>query len=84
MTEANNSRAPRRRHVDVQSGGDAGKQELRDDQQGNNQSGQKKKRGTRSIKYVKLEKERPSLTRDVQQGETARKKSSRKRGSDRE
>lgn len=84
MTEANNSRAPRRRHVDVQSGGDAGKQEPRDDQQGNNQSGQKKKRGTRSIKYVKLEKERPSLTRDVQQGETARKKSSRKRGSDRE
>ncbi len=84
MTEANNSRAPRRRHVDVQSGGDAGKQELRDDQQGNNQSGQKKKRGTRSIKYVKLEKERPSLTRDVQQGETARKKSSRKRGSARE
>lgn len=82
MTEANNSRAPRRRHVDVQSNDGTTKQKQRSDQQGNTQS-QKKERGTRSIKYVKLEKERPSLTRDVQQGET-HKKSSRKRGSNRD
>ena len=83
MTEANNSRAPRRRHTDVQSGGETQKPEQRTDQQNGQQGGQKKKRGTRSIKYVKLEKERPSLTRDVQKGES-QKKSARRRGSDRE
>ena len=84
MTEANNSRTPRRRHSDMQLNKAAQKpDEKREQNQANNQGqGQKKKRGASSIKYVKLEKERPSLTRDVPKQE--RKRSSRKRGSSQE
>ncbi len=85
MAEANKQRAPRRRHVDVQSNSQDSKQDQQKNQQSSNaqqqNNGQKKKRGTRSIKYVKLEKERPSLTRDVQK-DSSQKRSSKKRGSD--
>ena len=74
MTEANGTRTPRRRHTNG-APKDGNQQQPQDQQQGR-QSG----RGTKSIKYVKLEKERPSLTRDVQSGESHR-KSSRRRGS---
>lgn len=69
MTEASNSRTPRRRHDNVMP------------QSGSEQGGQEgsSKRGTRSIKYVKLEKERPSLTRG-EASANARQRSSRKRG----
>ncbi|MBQ3329091.1 MAG: ribonuclease J [Eggerthellaceae bacterium] len=74
MTEANGTRTPRRRHTNG-APKDGNQQQPQGQQQGR-QSG----RGTKSIKYVKLEKERPSLTRDVQSGES-RRKSSRRRGS---
>ncbi len=74
MTEANGTRTPRRRHING-APKDGNQQQPQGQQQGR-QSG----RGTKSIKYVKLEKERPSLTRDVQSGES-RRKSSRRRGS---
>ena len=78
MSEANNSRAPRRRHTDVSPNDSSNKQE---------QGEQRKKRGTRSIKYVKLEKERPSLTRDVKKDDSkkhdSQKKGFRKRDTDR-
>ncbi len=86
MADANNSRAPRRRHTEVQPNDGAKKQEQRLEQKNGRQDGQqasqRKKRGTRSIKYVKLEKERPSLTRDAPKPE--QKRSSRKRGSSQE
>ena len=69
MTEANGTRTPRRRHTNG-APKDGNQQQPQDQQQGR-QSG----RGTKSIKYVKLEKERPSLTRDVQSGESRRKSS---------
>ncbi len=85
MAEANKQRAPRRRHIDVQSNSQDSKQDQQKNQQSSNaqqqNNSQKKKRGTRSIKYVKLEKERPSLTRDVQK-DSSQKRSSKKRGSD--
>ena len=58
MAEANETRTPRRRHNEAMSQNQA--------KQGNRRQNDSKS-ATRSIKYVKLEKERPSLTR----GETA-------------
>ena len=77
MAEANNSKAPRRRHVGVraEAEGETGKQEK--------QGSSRKRKSTRSIKYVKLEKERPSLTRDFAKDQKQSKKS-RKRGSSQE
>ena len=75
MTEANNFRAPRRRHNGVVS--DEGPS------QNDQAQGQPQKKGgkqTRSIKYVKIEKERPSLTRDQAKKQEPQ-KSKRKRGS---
>ena len=74
MSEANGSKTPRRRH-----GVSTPKEESQKDSQQKKQ-GKGSGKGTKSIKYVKLEKERPSLTRDVKKGES-QKKSSRKRGS---
>ncbi|MBP3866526.1 MAG: ribonuclease J [Eggerthellaceae bacterium] len=75
MIEANNSRAPRRRHNGVVSDEGPG--------QNDQDQGQPQKKGgkqTRSIKYVKIEKERPSLTRDQAKKQQPQ-KSKRKRGS---
>jgi len=74
MSEANGSKTPRRRH-----GVSTPKEESQKDSQQKKQ-GKGSGKGTKSIKYVKLEKERPSLTRDVKKGES-QKKNSRKRGS---
>ncbi len=82
MTEANDSRTPRRRHNGVQSNGAPEKQSTanRESSQQQEGSGRKRQKGsTRSVKYVKLEKERPALTRDLSKSE--QKKSHRKRGS---
>ena len=68
MTEANNSRTPRRRHENAVPQANEG-------QGGTNTS----RRSTRSIKYVKLEKERPSLTRG-EAGAQTQQRSSRRRG----
>ncbi len=65
MTEANDSRTPRRRHN--ANGAENGREEG-------------KRKSTSSIKYVKIEKERPSLTRDVDAGKPSAKKA-KKRGS---
>ena len=87
MTDANNGKAPRRRHIGVQSGGNASvapvQKEDKAEKQSKNDNDKKKRRSTRSIKYVKLEKERPSLTRGEHVG-TSQKKSSKKRGSAKE
>jgi len=82
MSEANDSRTPRRRHSGVQSNGAPKSRENQSNknkqpQEPNNQ--RRQKGSTRSVKYVKLEKERPALTRDLSNPE--RKRSHRKRGS---
>ena len=74
MTEANETRTPRRRHGNV-AVNDATSQDGALKAQ--NQKGGKQ---TRSIKYVKIEKERPSLTRDQSRKQEPQ-KSKRKRGS---
>ena len=76
MAEASNGKTPRRRHTTVLSEATENGTSKHQDKNGN----QKKRKSTKSIKYVKLEKERPSLTRDVQVG-ASQKKSSKKRGS---
>ncbi len=80
MADSDNARTPRRRHASAPENGKVQnvgqeKQKQPTQQQGN----QKKKRGTQSVKFVKLEKERPALTRDLSKGE--QKKAHRKRGS---
>lgn len=69
MSEANNSRTPRRRHENAVPQQEGGQGEPK---------GQSK-RGTSSIKYVKLEKKRPSLTRG-ESGAKTKQGSSQKRG----
>ena len=87
MSETNDSRTPRRRHVNsapengAKQNNDQNNNEQRNGGNGEQQQ-RRSNRSTRSIKYVKLEKERPSLTR----GETAapsQSKSSRRRRKDR-
>ena len=62
MTEASDSRTPRRRHGNgAPENGGAQQDGQRSGQDASQQK--RSKKSTRSIKYVKIEKERPSLTR---------------------
>lgn len=84
MAEANTTNTPRRRHTAALSSeaaaGGSSKEASR--ASGEKQEGNQKKRGsTRSIKYVKLEKERPALTRGGTGAAKSRKKSAKRRGS---
>ena len=74
MTEANEARTPRRRHGNVAVNDPTSQDSAQKAQ--NQKSGKQ----TRSIKYVKIEKERPSLTRDQSRKQEPQ-KSKRKRGS---
>ena len=74
MTEANEARTPRRRHGNVAVNDQTSQDSAQKAQ--NQKSGKQ----TRSIKYVKIEKERPSLTRDQSRKQEPQ-KSKRKRGS---
>ena len=74
MTEANEARTPRRRHGNVTVNDPTSQDSAQKAQ--NQKSGKQ----TRSIKYVKIEKERPSLTRDQSRKQEPQ-KSKRKRGS---
>ena len=76
MTQANNGRTPRRRHG-LAVVGDEASLDAASKEQGQKRSSKQ----TRSIKYVKIEKERPSLTRDPSKKQEPQKGGKRKRGS---
>ena len=77
MTQANETKTPRRRHESVVSDKQGESQQAKGAT--NKKEGKGSGKQTQSIKYVKLEKERPSLTRDGAKPEPQ--KSKRKRGS---